>query len=297
MGTWDVGILDNDTALDIEIELEYHYRAGRSPRRAQRAVLRDLGPLDPDEEVDVWLAIAATEAQFGRLTRLARRKALDLIATGKALRIWQEEAPEQVDGRRQALDELAAVLSGPRREPIAIEPLPPAPPFHAAVGDVLTCQLASGRWAALGVSEVLQHDRDGSPTFVVEVLDVLTPAMPTAAACLQADRRFDRYLEADLEEERESQRDIVASYTRKRIEPPAKWTLDESESPRFASIRDQHSTLSFAIDSDDEMAIARTTILRVNRPPVRAPTQGAFASFIGTLADVEPLLAADFGLD
>ena len=45
------------------------------------------------------------------------------------------------------------------------------------------------------------------------------------------------------------------------------------------------------------MAIARTTILRVNRPPVRAPTQGAFASFIGTLADVEPRLAADFGLD
>ena len=78
-------------------------------RRVVDAFVDDLG----DEEYLLWLALAATQWQVGRLQPEIRDRALDIIDSGRALEQWTEEATRSaVAQRRAALAKLRERLAG-----------------------------------------------------------------------------------------------------------------------------------------------------------------------------------------
>ncbi len=110
---------------------------GLEPDAATRKVLsaHEQSLCDPDERVIVVLALAAAQAETGRLQSDVRDQALELIAAGADLDRWRQESPHDVRARERVLTSLASKLNGPQRAPTNLKrPRPRLTPFE--VGDV-----------------------------------------------------------------------------------------------------------------------------------------------------------------
>jgi hypothetical protein len=109
-------------ANDISCDLRDDYRAlvaeGVAEDEATRRVLAEYS--DEPDQVAVWLALAASQAEIGRLDETVKAKALALIDSGEALQHWLEAGAAELRGRKATLSRLRARLVGVQRAPMKL---------------------------------------------------------------------------------------------------------------------------------------------------------------------------------
>jgi hypothetical protein len=151
MGAWGTGIFEADLAADIRHEWREAIIDGASPVEATKKLVDEYRlmlidplqppasiayPLDPDDSIVFWLALAAAQAETGRLQAAVRDRALALIDAGGDLHRWEETGDAAVRQRRRALERLADKLRGPQRAPTRLR-RPPVRTSPLDVGDVV----------------------------------------------------------------------------------------------------------------------------------------------------------------
>jgi hypothetical protein len=130
MGAWGPGIFDDDLALDVREEYLELLAAGHSVTDCSKRVIeRRANELrDPDEAPVVWLALAATQWEYGAFGQGVLDAALIALQRDEALCGW--ETSEHVARRRGILARLLKKLQSapPKlRRPRRRKLLPPRP--------------------------------------------------------------------------------------------------------------------------------------------------------------------------
>jgi hypothetical protein len=93
MGTFGVGLFQDDVAADVRSQYLDLLASGASDAEAFRTIVREWNPsfADYDDEGPIfWLALAATQWEYGRLHPRAKAQALKIIDQGKDLDRWAE---------------------------------------------------------------------------------------------------------------------------------------------------------------------------------------------------------------
>lgn len=120
MGTWGAGIFSNDTACDVQVAYRMALEDGLDDQAAQQHVLDQFADhLDAwDDGPLVWLALAKTQWQLGRLDEHVKAQALAVIDQGRDLATWEDS--DLYGPRRAALRRLRQQLTTPPppRKPI-----------------------------------------------------------------------------------------------------------------------------------------------------------------------------------
>ncbi|MEY3960169.1 MAG: hypothetical protein RIR14_823 [Pseudomonadota bacterium] len=185
MGAWGVGLFSEDTACDVRDALRAALAEGTAAEAARDRVLAQFAAAleDAEEAPLVWLALAATAWEAGRLDDATRDRALGVIARGEGMARWQEAG---LGPRRQAeLARLAERLQSPQKAPV---PIRKKRGFISAwaVGEIIGFRQDSGKWLAL---HVVGHTAGEAGAFaVVNLLDWTSDSAPPDAADL-ADAR------------------------------------------------------------------------------------------------------------
>jgi Domain of unknown function (DUF4259) len=89
MGTWGPGIFSNDTACDVRVAYRMALENGLDDQAAQQQVLDEFADVLDDDTWNegplVWLALAKTQWQLGRLDNHVKAEALAVIDQGRDL--------------------------------------------------------------------------------------------------------------------------------------------------------------------------------------------------------------------
>jgi hypothetical protein len=139
MGTWGAGVFDDDTAVEIREAYLALLAGGATPDEATQAVLgaRSDELADSDDGPVIWLALAATQWEYGAFGPQVLERALALLDRGDALRRWEEGGAPALH-RRRVLRQLAAKLRRPLprpRRPRKPKTLPPPPALSVEAPD------------------------------------------------------------------------------------------------------------------------------------------------------------------
>lgn len=132
MGAWGPGIFDDEVALDVRDAYLDLLASGHPVLGASQLVLERhaLDLSDVDTAPVVWLALAATQHEYGAFGEGILDRALEILHGDSALRPFEGSA--QMNQRRMALTRLATKLRSPLlkpRRPRRRKPVSP-PPSH-----------------------------------------------------------------------------------------------------------------------------------------------------------------------
>lgn len=177
MGTWGTGLYSDDTACDVREDYRDHLGEGLSGERATDRVLAEWA--DQLEDADVgpvfWLALADTQYRCGRLEERVKRRALEVIDSGRDLLRWGDN-PADRRRRQRALERLRERLCGPPRSPVRVRKRHRAP-RRFGKGRAFGYRLTSGRFAVLSV--VAEHQDRGGVYPIVVLLDWIGDGLPS----------------------------------------------------------------------------------------------------------------------
>lgn len=176
MGAWGPGIFSDDTASDIRGDYRELLEDQVSDDEATRRVIAAYQHLDADEEHVLWLALAATQSQVGRLCSDVAARALEVIDSGSGLQLWQEAGPRELAKREAALAKLREKLTGPQPPRKAVR-RPWRHETDLLPGDVLSFSASTGHLALLRVLRVDEHRVGAAP--IVERLDWSGQSVPS----------------------------------------------------------------------------------------------------------------------
>jgi hypothetical protein len=113
VGTWSTSILGSDVALDVREQYLALLSEGLEGPAASRQVIADNKEAirDTDDGPVFWLALAATQWEYGRLQREVKKRALAIIDTPETLTPWNDS---QRSARKGALAALRKKLLSPQ---------------------------------------------------------------------------------------------------------------------------------------------------------------------------------------
>lgn len=114
MGAWGPAIFSDDTAADIRGEYRELLEDQIPDEEAAARIIEEYQHLDEDEAHVLWLALAAAQAEVGRLEDHVKAVALDVIDSDRGLELWEEAGPKELAKRKAALAKLRAELTGPQ---------------------------------------------------------------------------------------------------------------------------------------------------------------------------------------
>jgi len=175
MGAWGPAIFSDDTASDIREEYRAAIANGASAEAAREKILASYTPRadDPNYAAVVWLALALTEWNLGRLEDRVRDAAVQTIDSGAALAPWLGTTSEKP--RRIVLAKARETLLGPppaaktpRRETESV--------IDWQKGELVVYKLKSGDNIVLH-AQGLSADQ-GGPYTLFECLDWRGPDLP-----------------------------------------------------------------------------------------------------------------------
>jgi hypothetical protein len=154
VGTWGVGVFDDDVAQDVRDGFRELIAAGLSPEEATQRLLAEYefenGPSEIQAE---WIALALTQWKTGRLLDWVRDRALAAIAQEPSER-WEGETLWR--RRERVLAKTEEVLRSAPPTPTRIVPRPIAQSPYAP-GDVLRFTTSRGREVALWAMQNQTH--------------------------------------------------------------------------------------------------------------------------------------------
>jgi hypothetical protein len=169
MGTWDVGLFADDTALDVRDAWIEPVRRGRISADVTAEIIGAFGTEDPV----VWLALAETQWRWGRLEDSVRDRVIALIDSDEALGEWAGTPYEA--GRRRVLRALRRKLESAPPPPKTIKP-PARFDTEWERGEVVGYRLTDDKWTLI---HVIGHDPDyGGRAPICVFLDYVGDARP-----------------------------------------------------------------------------------------------------------------------
>lgn len=119
MGTWGVGLFQDDVAMDVRNAFDDALAQGLTPGQAADDILANPPwPLDDfDDGPVIWLALAALLLREGALRDDVLDQAAQVIATGAALDRWNEASDADQVARKRVLEQFATLLERGRATP------------------------------------------------------------------------------------------------------------------------------------------------------------------------------------
>ena len=118
MGAWGTAIFSDDVAADVRDLFTDYVADGMDPKEAtDRAIAESLKDAEDDDEIVVWLALAATQWKIGRLIATVRDRAIKIIDSGEDLKRWNESSKSDIKSRTKHLADLRAQLLTPPSPP------------------------------------------------------------------------------------------------------------------------------------------------------------------------------------
>lgn len=169
MGTWGVELFSDDTAADVRAEYRELIEDGVEDAEATQHVLEHFREYldDEDDGPVVWLALAVSQSQIGRLAPEVRDKALSVLDAGADLGRWSHDS-QQLDQRRVVLAKARSQLLGaqPKRKKLRRPRMRYATDLQP--GDVLSFRGSNGRFGLVRVTR-LDPDR----TSIAPIVTVL----------------------------------------------------------------------------------------------------------------------------
>jgi hypothetical protein len=174
VGTWGYGLFCDDTALDVRGDYRDLIRdhPDLDDAEATRRMLARFG-LDlidtEDDAAIIWLALAVSQSQLGRLDPAVAARALQVLDNDEGMDIWRHEGPAAVRRRRRGIAWVRGRLTGPqpRRRDI---PMPRRTSLEP--GDVLAYRVTSGESVLLRVARIYRNEP------VCVLLDFADPQVP-----------------------------------------------------------------------------------------------------------------------
>ena len=173
MGTHGTGLFQCDLAATIRADYPTYLRAGMTGRRATNQVLVDWADELEDEFQDgpvVWLALAVTQWNYGRLEPRVKRNALKAIKKGADVETFPPNLRPQ---RVKELEKIRRIIESPQppEKPVRIR-TPPKPlkkiEQHWQSGQVVAYRLNSGEYVLLATQGICLHDYMGQlPQFLM----------------------------------------------------------------------------------------------------------------------------------
>lgn len=122
MGTWEVGLYQNDLSADVRGNYIAKLKAGKSDETALQEILLEYKEemKDIDCKYDFYLGLADTLWKKGRLPEEIRIKALQMIEEDRVSERWHSDRIKKMRGK--VLDKLKMELEGtmPERKKISI---------------------------------------------------------------------------------------------------------------------------------------------------------------------------------
>lgn len=111
MGTWGSSLYSNDTTSDIKILYTEYLKQGKSNQEAYDEIMSYGKEYmeDEDEAPLFWYALADTQWSLGRLMPEVKESALQWIAQGGGLKLWEESKKGSV-GWAKTLEKLKEKL-------------------------------------------------------------------------------------------------------------------------------------------------------------------------------------------
>lgn len=149
MGSWGVGVEEDDYFADVYAELEQSLRQGLTISEAtSSAITSNEGQIvDEDEGPVFWLAVAKAQWTYGQLSEEVLETVRSDIETGRGMDRWIEAGESTAKARRGALAKFLRKISTPRARPKPVpRPIVRKPKF--AEGDCLAIRHPDGRYGA-----------------------------------------------------------------------------------------------------------------------------------------------------
>jgi hypothetical protein len=150
MGVWGTSIFSDDTASDVRGDYRDLVGNGLAGLEATDKILREYYCQEESEMGVVWLALAATQWNCGRLEERVKAKALEIIESGSDLKRWTDKALERKRGA--ALSKFREQLLSPQP---AAKRIPK--PFRSTcdweLGELIAHRLIYGKWIVLRVTD------------------------------------------------------------------------------------------------------------------------------------------------
>lgn len=170
MGAWGPALYSDDTTCEVRDAYIDQLKRGVADAHAKQAILDRFGDLLDDREVAclVYFALAETAWKYGRLNPQLRATALELIALGGDIHVWERDAHADAPARRRALLALEKRLLAPqppRKELRLVQPRPKKVLLKAQVGTVFLLALPDGQHGALVLIGYLEQARSIEPIF------------------------------------------------------------------------------------------------------------------------------------
>lgn len=203
MGIWGTALFDDDIACDVKDFYIEQLQNGICAENAEQETLCYFSAelADMDDAPIVWLALAAVEWQYGRLSSNAKNKALHYIENGETLAQWYEIDETLGRKREQTLLLLKNRLLSPQpKEKKVRKPRT----FHCTWqnGDVYAMQLhedsavnngLSGYWMVMQKVNEADNLKNGvSPVVTIRITE--SRDCPTLDALKLPCVRINRYL-------------------------------------------------------------------------------------------------------
>ena len=197
MGTWNAGVFGDDVALDIREAFLERLANGDDGKQATSLVLEDFQDelADFDDGPVLWLALAATQWEYGSLQEDVKARALAAIDNEDTLARWTGPGRAK---RKKALSALAKKLRSPqpkpkrprRKRPVEVpshrvpgpDGLASATAFEiGGCGQVLVEMSVEGRRGGSGVFAATVSPRDIALEWLdADTLQITYPAAVTA---------------------------------------------------------------------------------------------------------------------
>ncbi len=152
MGTWNVGIFQNDIAADVKDEYISYLKEGYSDSDADKKIIENNIDIIRQGDYDFcefWLALAMIEWEYGRLQDKTKNIALEVALNPQYLLIWKEEGKlytKRISVLKEFINKIQSVQPSKRNVKIIV-------PFKCVwkIGDIFAYQLISQKSKDLGL--------------------------------------------------------------------------------------------------------------------------------------------------
>ncbi|MDR7047675.1 hypothetical protein J2X54_000110 [Duganella sp. 3397] len=172
MGTYGAGLFHDDTASDVREDFLNRLREGHSAEEASKALLCAWSSSidDTDDGPVFWVALAATQCEYGCLQSEVLHHALAVIDRDSDLGRWSGKLLEK---RRGILAELRTKLLGPQpkaRRPRKIKKAEPVPSHEVASpdgrGKAVAFSMPGAAFMQVYLEREVRESRGGGSVFV-----------------------------------------------------------------------------------------------------------------------------------
>ncbi len=179
MGTWGVGIRQDDFVLDVQDAFIGFLKKKPSSKAATQAIVAEFAIeiKDHDDGPLFWIALADVQWTFGYTDNKVIRQVKNDFKHGRGLELWRDASEKYYKGRVKALEKFIEKIEIPNSSPKKMPRTVVRKALYAA-GDCLSIKLSSGQYGAAFVLVADNSDVEYGAN-LIGILDYHSRQKPT----------------------------------------------------------------------------------------------------------------------